>query len=136
MDFERGWILIFVEVTQKNGILSKSTRSKSTRWKFIFLILINLFYNFFQFFLFIFYLFFTITITPNPYPRLVSGSEIWLGGFWTCPELILHLFYTKFVNCRKIEIFRVAVLYMNLFVMLRLLCTTIENLWKAQTMLT
>ena len=33
-------------------------------------------------FLFIFYLFFIITITPNPYPRLENGSQIWLSGFW------------------------------------------------------
>ena len=32
---------------------------------------------------FILYLFFTINITPNRYPRLVSGSQIWLGGFLT-----------------------------------------------------
>ena len=31
---------------------------------------------------------FTITVIPNPYLRLISGSGIWLGGFWTC-HLIL-----------------------------------------------
>ena len=40
----------------------------------------------------LFFIYFTITITPNPCSRFISGSQIWLGGFWTrvgfqtCPE--------------------------------------------------
>ena len=44
--------------------------------KLYFCYLFIYFRNFSSFFLFIFYLFFTITITPNPFPRLVSGSQI------------------------------------------------------------
>ena len=36
--------------------------------------------NFFNFFVY-FYLFFTIIITSNSYTRLVSGSQVRLGGF-------------------------------------------------------
>ena len=79
----------------KHGILSKSTRSKSTRLKKIFSLFINKFKIFFEFFLFYIYLLFTITNTPNPYPRPVSGSRVWPGGFWTrvdferVPDLIV-----------------------------------------------
>ena len=52
-------------------------RSKSTQQNFIFSLFINLFYKYFEFFSFIFYLFLTITVTPNPYPRLVRGSQVW-----------------------------------------------------------
>ena len=33
--------------------------------------------------IFLFIIFFTITTNPNPYPWLLSGSQIWLSGFWT-----------------------------------------------------
>ena len=75
------------------GILSKSIRVKNPPDQnplafkihpinIIFLLFINLFCKFFEVYLFIFHLIFTITISPNPYLRLVSGSQIWLGGFW------------------------------------------------------
>ena len=43
------------------------------------------FFSLFILYIFCFYYWFvfTITVIPNPYPRLVSGSRIWLGGFRT-----------------------------------------------------
>ena len=66
------------------SILWKSTRVQNLCDTFLFfLYLLIKFFFFFAFFSFIFYLFFTITVTANPYPQLVSGSRIRLGGFWT-----------------------------------------------------
>ena len=43
--------------------------------KFLFCYLLD-YFKIFVYFMFTSYLFFTIAITPNPYPRLVSGSQI------------------------------------------------------------
>ena len=64
--------------------LSKSTRTKFNRVQnpsnlYIFFLLIHFVY----FFAFYLSLIFTITLTSNPYPRSVSGSRIWLSGFWS-----------------------------------------------------
>ena len=65
----------------KFGILSKSIRVQNPPDFFIFLFLLLNFINLLHFIAFC--LFFTITVTPNHYPRSVSGSINWLGGFWS-----------------------------------------------------
>ena len=60
---------------------SKSTRSKSTRLKKLFSLFINKFKKNFEIFLFYIYLLFTITNTPNPYLRPVSGSRVFRVDF-------------------------------------------------------
>ena len=73
---------LLISFKNKNrGILSKSTAFKIHPIFFMFSLFINLFYICFASLKFIFNLFFTITVTPNPYRRLVSCSRIKLGGF-------------------------------------------------------
>ena len=73
------------------GILSKSTCVQNPPDKNLYFRYLFILQFFLKPFLFIFLLFLTIIVIPNPYPRLVSGSPIWLGGFWTggfltCPS--------------------------------------------------
>ena len=71
------------------SILSKST------WIF--------FCKFSLFILYFFYLFFTIFTNP----RSVSGSRIWLGGFWTCPDNKLRANPNiKFLTAMKPVVFK------------------------------
>ena len=76
----------------------KSTRVQNPPVFFIFSLFLNLFFNFFYFFLLIFYLFFTITVTPNRYPRSVSGFRIWLGGFWTRVDFQRVPIFLSYIN--------------------------------------
>ena len=61
----------------QNGILSKSTHVQNPPDEILyFLYLLIYFKSIFELFLFILNLFSTITIMPNLYRRLVSGSQI------------------------------------------------------------
>ena len=94
-------------------------RSKSTRFIFLLIYFIYLF----AFLLFIFHPFFTITVTPNPYPRSVSGFRIWLGGFWTRMDFErVPLFYISILN----KVFFLVLLYLATF--LEMLKSLLNNL--------
>ena len=83
-------------VYSQNPPAFKIARSKSTRFFYIYFFISHLFYIFFAFFKLTFHNFFTITNTPNPYPRSVSGSQIWSDGFWSRVDFKRVPFFIKF----------------------------------------
>ena len=85
---------------------SKSTRVQNPPIFFYFLYFLT-YFIYFWIFKFIFYLLFSVIITHNPYPRSVSGSQVWLGGFWMRKDLervpFYILKYTLKTNCAQFK---------------------------------